>query len=53
MNNMRKQGKKVSQTSLDATSVKSNDSIAEEMIERELRMYIIKMIREENEEMKE
>ena len=39
---MRKQGKKMSQTNLDATSIKSGDSKAEEMSEREFRMYIIK-----------
>ena len=43
----------MSQTSLDATAIKSNDSMAEEMSEREFRMYIIKMIRETNEELKE
>ena len=43
----------MSQTNLDATAIKSNDSIAEEMSEREFRMPIIKMIREANEEMKE
>ena len=46
MNNMRKKRKKVSQTHLDATSIKANDSMAEEMSESEFRMYIIKMIRE-------
>ena len=43
----------MSQTNLDATSIKSSDSMAEEMSEREFRMYIIKMIREANNEMKE
>ena len=43
----------MSQTNLDATSIKSNDSMAEEMSERDLRMYIIKMIREANDEMKD
>ena len=43
----------MSQTNLDATSIKSNDNIAEEMSEREFRMYIIKMIREANNEIKE
>ena len=41
------------QTNLDGTSMKPNDSMAEEMTEREFRMYIIKMIREANDEMKE
>ena len=50
---MRKQGKKMSQTNLDTISIKPNDSTAEEMSEREFRMYIIKTIREANEEMKE
>ena len=49
---MRKQGKKMSQTNLDTISIKPNDSAAEEMSEREFRMYIIKTIREAN-EMKE
>ena len=50
---MRKQGKKMLQTNLDVTSIKPNDSMAEEMTEREFRMYIIKMIREANDEMQE
>ena len=50
---MRKQGKKMSQTNLDGIAIISNDSMAEEMSEREFRMYIIKTIREANEEMKE
>ena len=50
---MRKQGKKMSQTNLDTISIKLNDSTAEEMSERAFRMYIIKTIREANEEMKE
>ena len=50
---MRKQGKKMSQTNLDTISIKHNDSSAEEMSEREFRMYVIKTIREPNEEMKE
>ena len=50
---MRKQGKKMSQTNLDATPIKSNYSMAEEMSKREFRMCIIKMIREANKEMKE
>ena len=40
----------MSQTNLDATSIKSKDSMAEEMTEKEFRMYIIKMIREANDE---
>ena len=43
----------MSQINLNATSIKSNDSMAEEMSEREFRLYIIKMMREENNEMKE
>ena len=50
---MRKQGKKMCQTNLHATSIKYNDSMAEGMTEREFRMYIIKTIREANKEMKE
>ena len=50
---MRKQGKKMSQTNLDTISIKANDGTAEEILEREFRMYIIKNIREANEEMKE
>ena len=40
----------MSQTNLDATPIKSNDSMAKEMSEREFRMYIIKKA---NDEMKE
>ena len=43
----------MSQTNLDTLSIKPNHSTAEEMSEREFRMYIIKTIREANEEMKE
>ena len=43
----------MSQTKLDAISIKPNDSMAEEMSEREFRTYIIKTIREANEEMKD
>ena len=43
----------MSQTNLDAASIKSNDSMAEEMSKREFRMCIIKMIREANEEIRE
>ena len=43
----------MSQTNLDTISIKPNDSTAGEMSEREFRMYIIKTIREANEEMKE
>ena len=43
----------MSQTNLDTISIKISDSKAEEMSEREFRMYIIKTIREANEEMKE
>ena len=50
---MRKQGKKMSETNLDTISIKPNHSTAEEMSERECRMYIIKTIREANEETKE
>ena len=50
---MRKQGKKMSQTNLHTISIKPNDSIAEEMSEREFGMHIIKTIREANKEMKE
>ena len=41
------------QTNLNVTSIKPNDSIAEEMTEKEFRMYITKMIREANDEKKE
>ena len=40
------------QANLDVTSIKSNDRVAGEMTEKEFRMYIIKMIREANDEMK-
>ena len=50
---MRKQGKKMSQTNLDGIAIKYNDIMAEETSEREFRVYIIKMIRKANEEMKE
>ena len=40
----------MSQTNLDVTSIKSNESMAEEMSEREFRMSIIKMIRKANHE---
>ena len=43
----------MSQINLDTISIKPNDSTAEEMSEREFRMYIIKTIREANKEMKE
>ena len=43
----------MSQTNLDTISIKLNDSTAENMSERGFRMYIIKTIREANEEMKE
>ena len=43
----------MSQTNLDGIPIKSKDSMAEEMSEREFTMYIIKMIREANKEMKE
>ena len=43
----------MSQTNLDTLTIKPNDSTAEEMSEREFRMQITKMTREENEEMKE
>ena len=43
----------MSQTNLDGIAIISNDSMAEEMSEREFRMYIIKTIREANEEIKE
>ena len=38
----------MSQTNLVGTAIKYNDSMAEEMSQTELRMYIIKMIREAN-----
>ena len=41
------------QTNLDVTSIKPNDSMAEEMTEKEFRMHIIKMIREANDERRE
>ena len=50
---MKKQGKKTSQTNLDSIAIKSNDSMAEEMSEREFRIYIMEMITEANKEMKE
>ena len=50
---MRKQEKKMAQTNLSTISIKPNDSRAEEMTEKEFSMYIIKMIREANDEMVE
>ena len=50
---MRKQWYKMSQTNLDTISKKHNDSTAEEMSKKEFKTYIIKTIREGNEEMKE
>ena len=49
MSNMRKQGKKVSQTNLD----KIQWQHGEEMSEREFRMYIVKIVREANDEIRE
>ena len=46
---MTKQGKKMSQTNIDTISMKPTDSTAEEMSEREFRMYIIKTIRKAKE----
>ena len=41
------------QINLDVTSIKPNDSMAEVMTEKEFRMYIIKMILEANDEIRE
>ena len=41
------------QTNINTISIKPNDRRAEDMSEREFRMYIIKTIREANEEMKD
>ena len=43
----------MSKTNLDGIAIKHNDMMAEELSKREFRMYIIKTIREANEEMKE
>ena len=50
---MRKQGKKMPQTNLDITLIKSNNNMAEKMTEREFRMYIIKIMREAKDEIRE
>ena len=47
---MRRQGKKMSQTHLHARAIKSNDSMAEEMSEKEFRIYIIEIIHEAKDE---
>ena len=48
-----KQGKKVSQTNLDAILIDSNDSMVEEMSEKKFRIYIIKMIHKAKDEIRE
>ena len=53
MSNMRKQGKKLSQTNLEASSVKFNDSMVEAMSESEFRIYIMKIIGEVDDEIRE
>ena len=53
MSNMRKQGKKLSQKNLEATSVIFNDSMAEAMSESEFRVYIMKIIRQVDDEIRE
>ena len=53
MNNMRKQGKKMIQINLDSIFIESNDSMLEEMSEKDFRLYMIKMIREAKDETRE
>ena len=53
MNNMRKQGKKMTQTNLDSILTESNDSMVEEMSEKDLRLYMIKMVCEAKDEIRE
>ena len=53
MNNMKKQGKKMIQTNLDSVLIESNDSMLEEMSEKDFRLYMIKMICEAKDEIRE
>ena len=53
MNKMKKQGKEVFQTNQNSILIESNDSMVEEMSEKECRMYIIKMIQEAKNEIRE
>ena len=53
MNNMEKQEKKMIQTNLDSILIGSRDSMVEEMSEKEFRTYIIKMICEAKDEIRE
>ena len=53
MNNMKKQGKKMIQTNLHSILIESSDSMGEEMSEKEFKIYIIKMIHEAKDEIKE
>ena len=53
MNNMKKQGKKMIQTNLDSILRKSNDSMVEEMSEKDFRLYMIKEICEAKAEIRQ
>ena len=53
MNNMKKQGEKMTQTNVDSILIESNDSMLEEMSEEEFRLYIIKMIHKAKDEIRE
>ena len=53
MNNTKKQGKKMIRTNLDSILIESNDSMAEEISEKDFRLYMIKMICEAKDEKRE
>ena len=53
MNNMKKQGKKMIQTNLDSIVIESNDCMVEKMSEKDFRLYMIKMIHEAKDELRE
>ena len=53
MINMKKQGKKIFQANQDSIIIESNDSIVEEMSEEKFRIYLIKMICEAKNEIRE
>ena len=53
MNNMKKQGKKMIQKNLHSILMKSNDSVVEEMSEKDFRLYMIKEICEAKDEIRQ
>ena len=53
MNNRKKQEKKMIQTNLDSILIEYNDSMLEEMSEKDFRLYMIKMICEAKDEIRE